>query len=92
MFSVVDVVAQAMLLARAPPPFVLSTISPVVQSVTLFLIVQVLTVVSNAICVYVDSMPLHVVVRPLAVVSPAVFPKVGTLAIDFIIKPLAIVS
>ncbi len=74
LFRAVNVCSKTVLLAFVPPPFILPSISPVVETIAFLFVVQVLTIVTHAVCVDIDTMALHVVVRPLAKILAAVFP------------------
>ena len=50
-----------MLFALVPPALILSAVGPIVLTIAFFFVVEVLTVVLNAIGVDVMAVPLHVV-------------------------------
>ena len=84
-FCLVYIYPKAMLLALVPPSFVSSSISPNINTVAFFFIIQIISVISDTIVVYVNSMTLHVVSRPLSIVFAAISPEVCTKTIDLIV-------
>jgi len=89
LFIAVCVDAKSVLLAMCPPPFILAPIRPVVDSVTIFFVALVLTVVSHAICVDINSVALHIVLAPLPEVLPPILPQVRSVPVDLVVHPLS---
>ncbi len=82
---VVDVRAEAVLLAFMPPPLIFAAVGPVVNAKALFLVHEVLPVVAHSIRVDVDTVALHVIRLPLTVILAAVLPQVDTVSVDLVV-------
>lgn len=68
---------KAVLLSVEPIPCVLSIVLPLIDSVTMFLVILVFTMVYSAIFPAVDAKALHVVLAPFPLVGSAVEPFVN---------------
>lgn len=82
------VLSKTMLLPFVPVAFVNFAISPGVDPVALFLIVQVLSLEPPAVSPSVKPNAVHHVLLPLALVDSVIVPPVDANAMDLVFKPL----
>ena len=81
-----------MLLAVFPEAFVEAAIRPLVDSIAVLLIVDVLTLVLLLITPHILTISMHVGLFPLADVMTAIFPLYRAVAIYLSLVPLAVIA